>query len=320
MESPKKSLAARLLARLGGALTEPVQRTLAHHRRDNDRLRMLLGGLHADRVRALPADAPIHDAEFSVYSQWGQDGILEHVFNHVPVENDTFVEFGVHHYRESNTRFLLQHRNWRGLVLDGDPANIESIVADKLSWQYELQARHGFVTAENINGLIRDAGFSGDIGLLSIDIDGMDYWVWKAIDVVEPRVVVTEYNSLFGAGDAVTVPYDPKFRRRAAHYSHLYFGASVAAFDQLARSRGYRFIGCTSAGNDAFFVREDCLGGLRPVSAREGFVASRTRESRGRNGELTRLDRDAGRELIADMELVDVRTGGRVRVRDLDAT
>jgi hypothetical protein len=318
MASGVKRATARLLARLGHHATRSVHRRLDRQERDLDRLRILLGQLHAARVRSLEPGAPLREAEFRVFSQWGQDGILEHLLTHVPVETDTFVEFGVQDYRESNTRFLLQHRNWRGLVMDGSEANVAAIRDADLYWRYDLQAVHAFITAENINDLIREAGIGGDIGVLSIDIDGMDYWVWESMDVVDPRVVVCEYNSLFGADAAVTVPYEPGFRRAEAHWSHLYFGASLPALTELAESKGYRFLGCTSAGNDAFFVREDCLSGLRPVTVEEGFVAGRARESRDEAGRLTYLDRASARDVIGGMELEDVRTGSRLTVRDLD--
>ena len=128
-------------------------------------------------------------------------------------------------FSESNTRFLLRKDNWRGLVIDGSPTNVSSIRRLPEFWQHELTAVASFITRDNINDLFRDAGYTGEIGLLSIDIDGNDYWVWEAIEVVSPVIVVVEYNSVFGPDATVTVPYDPAFTRRAAHHSNLYFGA-----------------------------------------------------------------------------------------------
>jgi hypothetical protein len=120
---------------------------------------------------------------------------------------------------------------------------------------FNVKARQAFVTAENINDIITAAGISGRIGLLSIDIDGMDYWVWKAVSVVDPAIVVIEYNSLFGPERPIVAPYDPAFSRYTPDPSRLFYGASLAALRHLAAEKGYVFIGCNSNGNNAYFVR-----------------------------------------------------------------
>jgi hypothetical protein len=201
---------------------------------------------------------------------------------------------------------------WRGLVLDGDP-NLESVLrADPLMFLRDLTPRTAFVTAENIDGLIVDAGFGGDLGVLSIDIDGNDYWVWEAIRSAQPRIVVVEYNSVFGPDAAVVVPYTPTFYRRTAHHSWLYAGASLAALAHLGEHKGYSLVGSNSAGNNAFFVRRDVLGALRPLSAREAWIESTFRESRDESGRMTFLAGKRRLEAILDMPLIDVRTGATV--------
>ena len=179
--------------------------------------------------------------EFRVFSQWGEDGILQFLLRHVPVTRKVFVEFGVQNYTESNTRFLLIKDNWSGLVLDGSEADIDFIKQDPIYWRYNLKAICAFITRENINGLLRDNGLTGEIGLLSVDIDGNDYWVWEQIDVVQPAIVIVEYNSRFGSQRAVTVPYDPAFVREKAHFSCAYYGASLPALVALGRRKGYAF-------------------------------------------------------------------------------
>lgn len=278
---------------------------------------MMLADLRLAAARGAGAPNRLRDAEFRVFSQWGEDGIIQYLIRRVPIANDAFVEFGVEDYRESNTRFLLRHDNWRGLVIDADPLNIRSIRDERLSVYHDLTSVCSFVTRENINSLIGDAGFRGDIGLLSVDIDGNDYWVWEAIDVVSPRIVVCEYNAVFGPDVAVTVPYDPGFTKEKGHYSRLYFGASLRALCLLADRKGYHFVGCTSAGNDAFFVRKDCSSGVRTVDAREGFEEIRARDSRGLRGEKTFLSGAARLEAIAHLPVHDVRSGTVVPLRSL---
>jgi hypothetical protein len=283
-----------------------------------DRIKLQLGSIESRAVGALPRDAGVREAEFSVFSQFGEDGIIQFLVQRVSIEHDVFVEFGVEDYTESNTRFLLSHDNWRGLILDGGSAHVEFVERSGLAWRHHLDARSAFVDRDNINALIGGGGISGDIGLLSIDIDGNDYWVLEAIDVVSPRILVAEYNSNFGPDSAVTIPYDPSFRRAEAHYSHLYWGASLTALSELAARKGYALVGGNSAGNNAFFVRRDVLGDLRELPPREAYAVSRFRESRGPRGELTYVGEPRARlDLIKHLPLVDVSSNRLGTVADL---
>jgi hypothetical protein len=280
---------------------------------------ILLGQLHVERILKLspPVDS-LCQVEFRVFSQWGEDGIIQYLVNNVPIEEKAFVEFGVEQYTESNTRFLLMHNNWRGLVIDGNADYIRFIRHDEMvSRRHDLTAVHCLLTKENINETIKNAGFVGDIGVLSIDVDGNDYWLWDAVTVVNPRIVVCEYNSVFGSDAAVTVPYSPSFRRTQAHYSDLYFGASLAALCSLAERKGYDFIGSSSQGINAFFVRKGLSHRLRKLTAKEGYVQSRQRESRDPQGELTFIGGAERLGSIRDMEVIEVSTNRRIALRDL---
>jgi hypothetical protein len=148
---------------------------------------------------------------------------------------------------------------------------------------------------------------TGEIGLLSVDIDGNDYWVWEAIDAVNPALVVVEYNARFGPERAVTVPYDPSFVRDTAHYSCIYYGASLAALVRLGQRKGYAFVGSNSAANNAFFVRCDLLpASLRVLTAEEGWRQCQFREARDRSGELAFLDSKEEVALLKTLNLVSV--------------
>jgi hypothetical protein len=192
---------------------------------------------------------PLTQTEFKVFSQFGDDGIIQYIITklNLPVAERRFVEFGVENYRESNTRFLLLNNNWSGLVMDGSETHVSFIRQDSIYWKYDLTALARFITRENINSILRDAGFEGRIGILSIDVDGNDYWIWEAIRVVDPAVVIVEYNGAFGGREAVTIPYQPDFNRKNAHYSLLYWGTSLMALCQLAGEKDYVWIGCNSS-------------------------------------------------------------------------
>jgi hypothetical protein len=185
----------------------------------------VLGRLEHRQLQLI-SNKDIQSHEFKVSSQNGEDGIIQFLVDNVHIENPIFIEFGIQDYTESNTRFLLTNNNWSGLVIDGDQDNIDYVIKDRIYWQYNLKAVEAFITKDNVNDLFRKNGLQGEIGLLSIDIDGNDYWVWQAIDSVNPAIVVAEYNHRFGPEKAVTVPYDEKFFRTEAHYSNVYFGAS----------------------------------------------------------------------------------------------
>jgi len=288
------------------AQLDTCARGVAQLLRAEGRLREAVGRIEARQLAERGA-AKLCANEFQVYSQWGEDGILQHLIRLVPVPHRIFVEFGVEDYSEANTRFLLVNNQWSGLVLDGSAANVRAICRGELYWKHNLKAVQAFVTRENINDLLRAQGVTGEIGLLSVDIDGNDYWVWEAIDVVTPAIVAVEYNSRFGPERAVTVPYDPQFVRSQAHHSCIYYGASLAALVALGRRKGYAFVGSNSAGNNAFFVRRD----LRPETLPEltsaaGYVALQFREARDAQGHLAYLSLEEEQALLNRLPLVEI--------------
>jgi hypothetical protein len=299
-------------AAVGGLATTGQQ--IATVQRELDALRVQLGGLESRSVAALGPDR-LRDAEFTVFSQFGEDGILQFLVQRVPIEDEVFVEFGVEDYNESNTRFLLVHDNWRGLILDGGRTHQEFLRATGLGWRHHIDAVTAFIDRDNINGLIRSAGIEGDIGVLSVDIDGNDYWVLERIDVVSPRILIVEYNSTFGPEAAVTVPYDPGFVRGEQHPSWLYWGASLAALTRLADAKGYALVGGNRAGNNAFYVRRDVLGDLPEVSVRNAYAPSRFRESRGPDGGLSYVSEHRERlAMFARMSVWDLDRDAAVTV------
>lgn len=230
------------------------------------------------------------DIEYSIFSQWGDDGIIQFLANHLRISNPYFIEFGVENYLESNTRYLMMNNNWSGLVLDGSKKHIDTIKKSDYYWKYDLQAIEVFITKENIVEILQK-NVSEPVGLLHIDIDGMDYWIWEEISKsIMPDIVILEYNSVFGSERSITVPYNPKFLRFKAHHSGLYAGASLKAQVDLSNARGYAFIGSNSAGNNAYFVKSELLNDkVKEVSIAEGYRFSKFRESRNKKGDLTFL-------------------------------
>lgn len=248
----------------------------------------------------------IQDAEFSAFSQWGDDGIIQYLIHTLELTNKTFIEFGVSNYVESNTRFLLLNDNWKGLVIDGSESNVNFIRNDSISWKYSITSTHSFITKDNINTLIADAGFEGEIGILHIDVDGNDYWFWETIDQVDPIIVIMEYNSVFGNKGAISVPYKHDFFVTREHHSNLYFGASLKAMDYLASKKGYSLVGSNSNGNNAYFIRNDKLRGIRKVTVDEAYVQCNFRQNRDKNGSFTFIDDLKMIKECSELTVIDV--------------
>jgi hypothetical protein len=277
---------------------------------------MLSGKILAAQNAQKQNIASLDEVEFQVFSQRGEDGIIQYLISKIDIPNPIFVEFGVETYTESNTRFLLMNNNWSGLVIDGSKSNIDFIKNDFIYWKYDLVALQSFITKDNINNLISGYTQVKDIGLLSVDIDGNDYWVWENIECINPRIVVCEYNSSFGAEKALSVPYNESFVRSSAHYSELYFGASLGALCHLAEKKGYDFVGTTRAGVNAYFVRKDLSAPFKKYTLSEGFNETHNRDSKSKDGKLTFLRHADRLKTIEMMDAVDVTTGKTQKLAD----
>jgi hypothetical protein len=234
--------------------------------------------------------------EVKIYSQNGEDGLLLYIFSKIGVKNKKYINIGCGG-RSSNTSNLVINFGWRGLDSDGNVdalRDAQEMIKEKVGKRVEeCIFLHCWITRDNVNAIIKDAGFSGEIDLFSIDIDGNDYWIWAAIDVVKPRVAVIEYNAFFGSERSISVKYDPNFERSEKHPSGWYIGASLKALAKLGEQKGYALIGCESNGVNAFFVRKDLIKNrfiqMSPIDA---FYPHFQRHSRITNEDLESLLND----------------------------
>jgi hypothetical protein len=235
--------------------------------------------------------------EYQVFSQNGEDGILAEVFNRIGTTNRTFIEFGVEDGNETNTINLLI-KGWRGAWIEADSEACKAIRGRYASLikQGHLRLLCEMITAENIEALLADTAVPEDIDLLSIDIDGNDYWVWKAINRYRPRVVVIEYNATFRPDTEWIMAYDPK----AVWDRTSYYGASLKSLELLGNRKGYALVGCSFIGGNAFFVRHDLVADhfAAPFTAENHYEPLRLHlwrkaGHRRRFGEFTR-DPDTG--------------------------
>jgi hypothetical protein len=240
----------------------------------------------------------LQDYEFKVFSQWGEDGIIQFLIKTIEIKNKTFIEFGVEDFSESNCRYLLVKDNWQGFVIDGSKDNIQKLQSNYYFWKHHLVACAAFITKDNINQLLAHSGFDEDLGILSVDIDGNDYYVLDAIERFRPRILICEFNSVFGAKRSISA---------AAHHSNLYAGASLSAMNHLAQKRGYVLVGTNSVGNNAFFVRRDLMNGqLRALGVEEAYAPSHFREGRDEHGALTFAVGDDRLKVIQGMPVFNV--------------
>jgi hypothetical protein len=285
--------------------------------RQVDEIKINQGRILATMQRELRLPS-LSDYEFKVFSQWGEDGILQHLTTHLAIEHRTFIEFGVEDFHESNCRFLLMKDRWAGFVIDGSEDNMARLRSSYFYWQYPLQSKASFITRENVDALLSGSGFDRRLGILSVDIDGVDWFVLEALADWRPAILIVEYNGVFGRTVPVSVPYVADFQRSARHSSNLYYGANLPAFAHLLEPRGYSLVGVNGAGSNAFFVRNELLNDRVPaVGLDQCYRDSTFREGRDDHGQLSFLAGADRRRPIAHLPLVNVATGAALRVGDL---
>lgn len=217
------------------------------------------------------------DTGCHIYSQTDEDGFLLFIFSLIGSTNKKVVEICAGDGTECNAANLIINHGWEGLLFDGDSINIKT---GKTIYGFLKNTRnnppqlvHAWITAENVNDLITQHGFSCEIDLLSLDIDGVDYWVWKSISCINPRVVILEYNNYWGSEESLTVPYDPNFKAKIFDNAY-YCGASLRAFVNLAKDLGYRLVGSNTKQYNAFFIRNDIGKGILPEVSIESCLSS----------------------------------------------
>jgi hypothetical protein len=278
------SLFRNSISRLRHWITTPAIREMEYTRPDAA-TQVMLRLAYQDRIRRGEPLPSFRDVGFKAYSQTDEDGILWYIFSLIGETNRISVELCAGDGQECNSASLMIHHGWHGLLVDGNPSNVAKAEAfyfsHKATRHFPPKTRQAWITAENVNELVSSNGFSGEIDLLTIDVDGMDYWLWKALTVVRPRVVVMEYNTSAGPDQCVTVPYQPDFNG----FNHSvtcgmpdYAGASLAALISLGREKGYRFVGTNRADFNGFFVRDDLgVAELPMASLADAFSSEHAR-------------------------------------------
>ena len=263
----------------------------------------------------------ISDSECRVYSQNGEDGIINYLITKLEIYKPNFIEIGIGNYIEANTRFLYERFYPKGIIIDCEKNLSNKVNLEVNTWKGDLRVIETLVNKDNINSLIsKNCDFQIDI--FSLDIDSIDYWVLEEVNLINSKIVIAEYNPIFGSTLEITVPNINNFNRKKYHYSHLCYGMSLLALVKLMKNKRYYFIGSNSTCNNAFFISEnfsknDYFSNLL-IRDLNYYVNSNIRESRDINNKLNYLTGSKKIENIKDCEVVDLSKENKTKVKILD--
>jgi hypothetical protein len=301
-------------------LQKIIQRIRLGISKDLQNLKFLLGQNSVLTSRSMSEKfINLWDAEVKVFSQWGEDGILDFICEKIGLTKPRVLEIGAGNFTECNSRFLVENRNASVVLVDGRKDLILNVNSSSLKWRTHIFALEEWVTSKNINEIIRSAKNKiNGVDIFSIDLDGNDYWIVEAADLHEIQLIVVEYNPLFGSDFAVSVPSDDYFNRTMKHHSCLYYGASLRAFNHILNQKGFIFIGSNRVGNNAFFVSTEAshLIPFSPDPNNDCFFDWRVRESRGRSSQLSYLSGEERIIEIQNLPLVDLVTTKITNLRE----
>jgi hypothetical protein len=257
------------------------------------------------------------DAEVKVYSQWGEDGILDYICELIELAKPRVLEIGAGNFLECNSRFIAEFRNASVVAVDAR-ADLLNAPLHSLKWKNHIELVNEWITPDNINSIIEYAEQNiNSVDIFSLDLDGNDYWILESANLSQFKIVVVEYNALFGSSHEVTVPRNDRFERHKQHSSGLYYGASLKAFVELLEHKGFIFIGTNRSCVNAFFIKKNLRSKFETLKIHDldKYVDSTIRESRDSFGKLSFLagiDRNIAIESlplwnIASQEMINVR-------------
>ena len=251
----------------------------------------------------------IEDAELKIFSQNGEDGIIDFLVTKLNIKKPSFVEIGIGDYSEANTRLLYEMYYGEGLVIDINKNLKEKVSSNVSIWRGNLNVLEKSITSENIKEILSNY-VNFEIDIFSIDIDGADYWILNEIRPKISKILILEYNSIFGPELEVTVPDIKNFDRTKAHYSNLYYGASLQSYINLMNKKGYYLLGVNRLRNNAFFINKDLpktkfFKNINEIDLKECTRANFS-ESRDVNGKLNYLRKQDKLNEIKDCEVINL--------------
>ena len=257
----------------------------------------------------------LEETECKIFSQNGEDGIINFLRKSLNIENPNFVEIGVGDYSEANTRFLYEIKNSKGTIIDVMD-DLENKVKKNISlWKGDLNVCQEKIESENINYVLKN-NCNFEIDIFSLDIDGIDYWIADKIKSKISKIFILEYNSTFGPNLEITVPNVRDFKISDYHYSHLCYGASLKLLINLMKRKGYYFVGSNSLKNNAFFINNDYKKDIYfpniKIKDLNFYTDSNIRESRTKAGKLNFLSGQNKLNEIKDCEVIDLKNINKI--------
>lgn len=259
------------------------------------------------------------DAEVKVYSQWGEDGILDYICELIELAKPRVLEIGAGNFLECNSRFIAEFRNASVVAVDAR-ADLLNAPLHSLKWKNHIELVNEWITPDNINSIIEFAEQNmNSVDIFSLDLDGNDYWILESANLSQFKIVVVEYNALFGSSHEVTVPRNDRFERHKQHASGLYYGASLKAFVELLEHKGFIFIGTNRSCVNAFFIKKNLRSKFETLKIHDldKYVDSTIRESRDSFGKLSFLAGIDRNIAIESLPLWNIASQGMINVRDV---
>jgi len=259
------------------------------------------------------------DAEVKVYSQWGEDGILDYICELIELAKPRVLEIGAGNFLECNSRFIAEFRNASVVAVDAR-ADLLNAPLHSLKWKNHIELVNEWITPDNINSIIEFAEQNmNSVDIFSLDLDGNDYWILESANLSQFKIVVVEYNALFGSSYEVTVPRNDRFERHEQHASGLYYGASLKAFVELLEHKGFIFIGTNRSCVNAFFIKKNLRSKFETLKIHDldKYVDSTIRESRDSFGKLSFLAGIDRNIAIESLPLWNIASQVMINVRDV---
>jgi len=264
----------------------------------------------------------LEQSECKIFSQNGEDGILDYITSMLKIERPNFIEIGIGTYVEANTRFIYERFYPKGIIIDSEKDLKDKVFSNVSSWKGDLKVIEQRISTENINDIISN-NCNFNIDIFSLDIDGIDYWIINKLKPSISKIFVAEYNPIFGSSLEITTPNLKNFDRKNYHYSHLCFGMSLLALINIMAKKKFSFVGANSTKNNAFFVSNDYsidkyFKNLE-IEDINYYVKSNVRESRDIRGNLNYLSDDKKLIEIYDCEVIDLSSGveKKVKIKDI---
>ena len=261
----------------------------------------------------------LSDVDYKIFSQNGEDGILDYLLYQLKIEKPKYIEIGVGDYTELNTRFIFERCSPKGVIVDC-LENLEEKIKKNFSlWKSELKIVNDFVNPNNIIKIMREADTLNNLDIFSLDIDGIDYWILKELPKDFSKIAIVEFNPIFGKNLKVSVPNITNFDRKKYHYSNLCFGMSLQAAIEIMNEKNFYFVGTNLLRNNAFFIsknykKEEYFKNL-VINNIENSTDANFTESRDIKGNLNFLNYQKRVKEILECEVVDLSVNSNIKIK-----